>query len=170
MATGSVAAMIYGEPRLTNGIELIVVLRPDDAGTFAAAYAGTDLHVPPVEVIAEEAARTSGGHFNVIHGASGLKADFYVAGDDSLHRWALSRLREVEAFGHPLRIAPPEYVVLRKLEYYRAGGSEKHLRDVRRMLAVSGDSVDVASIDQWALRLGVAEEWRVARSSGERQA
>ena len=36
-----------------------------------------------------------------------------------------------------LHVAPPEYVVVRKLEFYREGRSAKHLRDIRSMLAVS---------------------------------
>jgi len=41
-----------------------------------------------------------------------------------------------------ITLAPPEYVIVRKLEYYREGGSEKHLRDIRAMLAVSGELLD----------------------------
>lgn len=165
MATGSIAAMIYGEPRLTNDIDLVVVLSPTDAEAFAAAFRGEGLYVPPVETIEVEAARGTGGHFNVIHGESGLKADVYVAGDDPLHRWALPRRLEASAFGHQLWVAPPEYVILRKLEYHRDGGSEKHLRDVRRMLAVSGDRLDQDVIDAWAVRLRVDEPWRAVRRS-----
>jgi len=29
------------------------------------------------------------------------------------------------------RVAAPEYVIVRKLEFFREGGSEKHLRDIR---------------------------------------
>jgi hypothetical protein len=32
-------------------------------------------------------------------------------------------------------LAPPEYVIVRKLELWREGGSEKHLPDVRAMVA-----------------------------------
>jgi hypothetical protein len=31
-------------------------------------------------------------------------------------------------------------VIVRKLEYYREGVSENHLRDIRAMLAVPGDA------------------------------
>ena len=158
MATGSVAAMVYGEPRLTNDIDVVVALQPNDVEAFAAAFAGEGRYVPPVEVLRAESTREAGGHFNVIHGESGLKADFYVACDD-LHRWALPLRRAVDVLGHQLWIAPPEYVVLRKLEYYRQGGSEKHLRDVRRVVATSGSSLEFATIAAWASRLGVAEVW-----------
>ena len=36
----------------------------------------------------------------------------------------------------PVRVAPPEYVILRKLSFYQEGGSEKHVRDIRGVLAL----------------------------------
>ncbi len=40
-------------------------------------------------------------------------------------------------------IAPPEYVILRKLEYYREGGSQKHLDDIIGILDISPEEVDI---------------------------
>ena len=54
----------------------------------------------------------------------------------------------------------PEYVIVRKLEYFREGGSEKHLRDIRAMLNVSGELLDRAALDDWITRRGVLTEWR----------
>jgi len=59
-------------------------------------------------------------------------------------------------------LAPPEYVILRKLEFHREGGSEKHLRDIRAMLAVSGEDLDRAALRDWLARLGLETEWRRA--------
>jgi len=53
-----------------------------------------------------------------------------------------------------------EYVILRKLEYFREGKSEKHVRDIRGMLEVSPAAVDHAFLEQWIARLGLAAEWR----------
>lgn len=166
MATGSVAAMVYGEPRLTNDIDVVVSLEPDGAIAFAAAFDRAGLYVPPPEVIAAEAARTVGGHFNLIHGPSALKADVYVAGIDELHGWALPRRRQVSVGREVLWIAPPEYVILRKLQYYRDGGSEKHLRDIRRILAVSRSLLDRPEIERWVGRLGIGREWHAAQDAG----
>ena len=35
--------------------------------------------------------------------------------------------------------APPEYVIIRKLQFYREGGSPKYLRDISRMLISLGE-------------------------------
>ena len=34
MITGAVASIIYGEPRLTNDIDLVIDFNPDDADRF----------------------------------------------------------------------------------------------------------------------------------------
>ena len=62
-------------------------------------------------------------------------------------------------------LAPPEYVIVRKLEYYREGGAEKHLRDIRAMLAVSGEQLDRPTLDGWIQRRGLEVEWQQASGS-----
>lgn len=55
--------------------------------------------------------------------------------------------------------AAPEDVILKKLIYYREGGSEKHIRDIMGVMRVLGNSIDLDHIAQWAKRLGVQTEW-----------
>ena len=50
-------------------------------------------------------------------------------------------------------------MILRKLEYYKEGGSEKHREDIRGMLEVSGDTLVGDALMQWIDDLGVAEAW-----------
>jgi hypothetical protein len=61
--------------------------------------------------------------------------------------------------GEPIVVAPPEYVIVRKLEYFREGGSEKHLRDVRAMLAVSRELIDNEALKEWIRRQDVWKQW-----------
>ena len=63
-----------------------------------------------------------------------------------------------------VRLAPPEYVIVRKLEYFREGDCEKHLRDIRAMLAVSGEQLDRAALDEWIHRQGVEAQWKQAQA------
>jgi hypothetical protein len=64
----------------------------------------------------------------------------------------------MEFKGELIVVAPPECVIVRKLEYYREGGSDKHLRDIRSMLAVSGDQINRAELDEWIHRRGLEAE------------
>ena len=58
-------------------------------------------------------------------------------GDDKLHLWGISKRKELDIEGEPVWVASPEYVIVRKLEYFREGRSEKHLKDIASILAVS---------------------------------
>jgi hypothetical protein len=160
MATGSVAAILYGEPRLTHDVDFVLFLRQEDITRFKEVFPSPSFYVPPEDVIATEIAREQRGHFHAIHGDTGFKADFYTTGRDELHGWAFRHLRQIEYLGETVAIAPPEYVIVRKLEYYREGGSEKHLRDIRSMLAVSGEQLDRTTLDEWITRRGLSSEWR----------
>lgn len=66
MIAGGIAAIVYGEPRLTQDIEVVVGLRPGDAQRVAAQFPEPAFYCAPVEVIAEEAGGDAHGHFNLL--------------------------------------------------------------------------------------------------------
>jgi len=162
--TGSVAAMLYGEPRVTHDIHLVVFLTTADILRLTEAYPLAEFYVPPIEVLMTEATRTPKGQFNVIHIGSALKGDFHTANRDAFHAWAFRNARRYSIAGLSIRLAPPEYVIVRKLEYFREGGSEKHLRDIRGMLRISGELLDRAALEAWVRRQGVTQEWDRVRA------
>jgi hypothetical protein len=164
MVTGSVATMVYGEPRLTNDIDIVLELDPTRATQLATLFPAEQFYCPPEEVLLIEAGRSRGGHFNLIHHATGYKADVYLRGKDALSVWGLSRRRRLDLGANgAMWVAPPEYVIIRKLEFYREGGSAKHVADVQGVLDVSGDSIDMASVGEWVDRLGLGSQWAEAR-------
>lgn len=160
LVTGGLASIVYGEPRLTRDIDLIIQLRGADAARIPGAWPAESFYVPPLEVLEEESRRARHGHFNILHHQTGLRADIYVAGDDEFAHWAMERPR-VERVGPDLiRLAPIEYVIVMKLYYFKQGGSARHLEDIEGMLRVQGATVDVSSLEAWAERLGLDEEWK----------
>ena len=161
--TGSVAASVYGEPRLTADIDIVIVLRASEIDALRRAFPDEAYYVPPDETLRVELGRRTRGMFNLIHHATQFKADLYVAASDPLHAWALQHRRRIDLDGLAVWIAPPEYVVLRKLEFYREGGSEKHVRDIRFMLAAT--PMDEAFLSGEIDRLGLHDAWRVVRSA-----
>jgi hypothetical protein len=164
MVTGATAAIVYGKPRYTNDVDIVIVLPAVEAAKLHAAFPGDQFYVPPLEVIQAEAGRPLRGHFNLIHEDSGYKANLYPVGSDPLHRWALERRRQTELPGSTVWVAPPEYVILRKLEYFHEGGSAKHLTDIRAMLEVSNDAIDHAVLAEWIPQLGLQAEWARVQS------
>ncbi len=162
MITGGAAAIVYGEPRLTNDLDIVLAMRSADAALVAAAFVADETYVPPVEVLEIEAARRTHGHFNVIHGPTSLRADVYIAGHDPLHAWGLARRRTLRIGELDVSIAPPEYVIVRKLEYAAQGGGDRHLRDIRRILDRRLAPIDDNAIDEFAAARGLRELWRSA--------
>jgi hypothetical protein len=160
MVTGSVAATIYGEPRLTNDIDLVIVFSSEDVVRLARAFDPAEFYVPPAEIMEIEAKRLAHGHFNLIHTATSLKADVYPAGNDPLHRWALARRQEIQVGADKVWVAPPEYVIIRKLEYLRDGGSDKHARDIRAMLRELGGGIDQSAVLTEVEQRGLTALWR----------
>jgi hypothetical protein len=163
MVSGSVASIIYGEPRLTNDIDLIVHVDSGDVSKFTEAFPLTDFYCPPEEVMIIEVRRRQRGHFNLIHHDTGHKADVYLFGEEPLHAWGFAHRRRIEMDeNQSLWVAPPEYVILRKLQYFREGGSDKHIGDIRGMLEVSAADIDRDVLDHWIPALGLTAEWTLA--------
>jgi len=164
--TGSVASMVYGEPRMTHDVDLVLALGDGQVAELLRAFPEETFYRPPADVIRIELRRPAHGHFNLIHHDTGFKADVYLIGRDPLHQWAMSRRRRIGAGAGTFWVAPPEYVIVRKLEYFREGGSTKHLRDVAAMTLLSGDELDTSALQEWIGRLGLEREWaRVAEAA-----
>jgi hypothetical protein len=159
MVTGATAAILYGQPRTTNDLDVVIELKASDLARLRAAFPESDYYLPPDEVIRVELNRAQRGHLNALHHESGFKADLYPIGADALHRWAFPQRRPLVHGGHNISFAPPEDVILRNREYFRECGSTKHLTDIKAMLDVSGELLDRPALAEWVARLGLQAAW-----------
>jgi hypothetical protein len=159
MITGAVAGIVYGEPRLTHDVDLVIELHPDDTEKFCETFSLEEFYCPPPEIIRIEVSRRHRGHFNLIHHETGFKADIYTAGADELHAWAFQNRRLIDVSGEKFWFAPVEYVIIRKLEYYREGGSEKHLRDIAGILTVSSEQIKFDALQMLIRKRLLDGEW-----------
>jgi hypothetical protein len=162
LVTGAVATVFYGEPRFTNDVDIVVDLPLERVGELCRAFPADQFYVD--EDSARAAVRRR-AQFNVIHPASGLKLDIVVPARDEFDRSRFARAVRVHpAPDYEASFASMEDVILKKMEFYRGGGSDKHLRDIAGVLRISGERLDMAYIDSWAPRLGVAEIWQAVLS------
>ena len=159
MVAGGVASIVYGEPRLTQDLDIVASLSAENAERFAGQFPEPEFYCAPVETIAEEASRDAFGHFNVMHNATGARADVYLAGKDTLARRGLAARRTIQLLGRTVPISAPEDVILQKLRFRQRGASDRHLRDVRAMLRVLGESLDRTALARDAAELGLTAEW-----------
>ncbi len=153
--TGSVAAIVYGEPRLTYDIDVVIHIDEHDLDKFVSAFDPSTFYCPPKEIIRAEMNRTMRGHFHVIHHEAGFKADIFLAGKEDLQWWSMNNIRKIEMSGMVICVAPPEYVIIKKLEYYKEGRSPKHLSDIDAILSYSRESINIEFLNGKILELGL---------------
>ncbi len=142
LIAGSVGSMLYGEPRFTLGVDLAVSFSPAQIQALPCIFPEPEYYCPPIEVLVSESKRECRGHFNVIHIASGWKADFYPSHDE-FFSWAWQNRKEVSHGEVNVAYAPAEYIIVWKVAYFAEGGGDKHVRDIRRMLDLSGEDIDL---------------------------
>lgn len=153
---GSVASSLYGEPRATRDIDLVAILRPEQAKPLAQALEG-GYYADEESILEAIRLRRS---FNVIHLDTMVKLDVFVCKDTAFSRSQIERRRQGSLGGEPplmVSFASPEDTVLAKLEWYRLGGetSDRQWNDILGVLKVQGRALDDAYLDRWAPELGL---------------
>jgi hypothetical protein len=155
---GSVASSTHGIPRTTMDVDLVADMQLEQVDDLVAV-----LHK---EFYADAAmireALLRGRFFNLIHYATAYKFDVFPLRPDDYSRTEFGRrtFTEIRSFGpEPIEcaVATAEDTILRKLEWYRAGGqaSERQWNDLRGVLKVSGPRLDLDYLRQWAPYLKV---------------
>ena len=156
--TGSTVTIFYGEPRFTNDIDVVVDLPVDAVAEFCRQFPDDEFYVS-AEAARDAVARHS--MFNIIHPHSGLKVDVIIPVPSEFNQSRFARARRVRAGEDwDASFSSPEDAILKKMEFHRDGGSDKHLRDIAGVLRTSGNEVDTAYIDRWAITLGLTGVWR----------
>ncbi len=161
--TGSIASIIYGEPRLTHDIDIVLEIYEHHVEHLIKKFPDKEFYIPPSEVIKNELLRTERGHFNLIHNSTGFKADIYLIGKNDFQKWALENKNKIDYLKSSLFIAPPEYVIIKKLEYYKEGQADKHLNDIRSILVNSEDIIDFKTVEKFAIKFGVLDLWEMVK-------
>lgn len=70
----------------------------------------------------------------------------------------------MEIDGRPVFVSPPELVILRMLQFFRAGRSVKHVRDIQFMLKVCRE-LDLSLLEEKIKAHGLHETWQEARET-----
>ena len=159
--TGSIASIAWGEPRYTNDIDVVADISLRNIEQVLAAFPSPEFYVSESAVRAAVLKRFQ---FNIIHPTSGLKVDVMIPADDVYNRLRMSRRVRLNV-DHETNgwFSSAEDLILKKLEFYRLGGSEKHLRDISGILLVQGEQIDQAYLDKWAALTEVTGELELVR-------
>ncbi|CAN5432251.1 hypothetical protein BH24GEM3_BH24GEM3_10500 [soil metagenome] len=165
MITGSIASSLQGEPRATHDIDLVVSIDASAIDALRAAFPPPRFYLD--ERAAGEAIRTA-GMFNVIDTEEGDKIDFWLLTDEPFDRTRFARRQAEDVLEVRIFVSAPEDTILAKLRWAKlSGGSEKHVLDALRIYEVQAGALEIAYLDEWAERLGVAELWRRVQAQAE---
>ncbi len=167
MVVGSVAGSFHGEPRTTMDIDIVIDPSAESLRRFVHSLPSTAYYVD--EDAATEALERRAS-FNDIEQATRWKVDLLVRRERLFSRTELDRRTIVPIFGRQTPIATAEDTIIAKLEWAVAGESDRQLRDVARILAVSGGLLDRKYLDHWIAQLALGDALdraeRLASSGG----
>lgn len=158
MITGSIASSLYGEPRLTHDIDVIVRITVEAAADMARVFPSPRYYLDDRDSIREMIDNHT--MFNLIDTQTGDKIDFWILTDSPFDRSRFQRRRRMNLFGSTVSVPTPEDVIMAKLSWAeQSGGSEKQFRDALRVYEVQHEHLDIAYCTAWTRELGVTALW-----------
>ncbi len=154
---GSLASSFSGEPRSSIDVDIVVDMATTQTAPFIEAL-GDQFYADADALRRAVATRTS---TNLIHQASGIKVDLFVAGS-LLDARQLERRRLVHVTSDPDRhwfVHSAEDILLQKLLWYRQGGevSDRQWRDALAIIIVQGPRLDHDYAAVTATAVGVGD-------------
>ena len=158
MVVGGFAAILYGEPRLTLDVDIVVDMKWHHVTPFTQAFPIPNYYVSE-ENIRDSLERNY--PFNVILPTTGAKVDLVPLPRDPFTLAAFQRRQRLEydVFGNTAIFITPEDIILAKLAAFRETGSDKHLRDARGVLITQWGELDLATIRRGTRTAGTLDQF-----------
>jgi len=154
--TGGFAISIYGRPRFTADIDIVIKMASYHKSDFAKKIR-TIFPEGYVDQDQIDSALKRVGEFNIIDPESGLKIDFFVAKNNEFEKEVFSRVR-AKNIDYMVKFTSPEDLVLSKLSWYREGQSTRQLEDIATVMSIQTD-LDKVYIKKWVKKLDLEKEW-----------
>lgn len=165
LVTGGIAVLVWGRPRFTADIDIVVELHESGVDNLIKALR----NIGEVGYIDEEMIRDAvrrQNEFNFIDGDTGVKVDFWLLRkNDPFDGSRLKRKVIKKILGESVYFTSPEDLILIKLKWYKESSSSRQLEDVESIIKLSRDKLDINYLEQWSRKLDVKE--RLVRILGK---
>jgi hypothetical protein len=163
MVTGSIVSSLQGAPRSTHDIDVVVDLHTNQVGPLISKFPAPEYYMSET-AIAE--AMKFGRMFNLLEVSTGQKVDFWVFKDEPFNQSRFTRRLWTKYADVPIRVSSPEDTILSKLVWDQlSGGTEKQFTDALRVYEVQRNKLDMAYLQDWAVRLEVQPSWERLQSA-----
>jgi hypothetical protein len=154
--TGSIAAMTYGEPRFTNDIDMVADIKDWDIPGLIHYFPEPEYYIDADSI---NQAIQFKSQFKILHLPSGLKIDVIIKKKTFFDNSRFSRIKRLRLEEKEINFASPEDVIIKKMEYYKMGSSEKHLRDITGILKIYRGMIDFEYLKHWISIFDLIEIW-----------
>ena len=157
LVTGGVAVVIWGRPRYTADIDILIELKKNKIRKLVA----TLLKEGYIDNEAVKQALKNMSEFNFIDNENSFKVDFWILGDSDFDRSRLKRAVVRKIFGQKVTFSSPEDLILKKLLWFKESKSTRQLEDIYSVMAIIKDQLDYGYLRKWARKqntLGLLEE------------
>ena len=155
LLTGGYAVTYYGEPRATNDVDFLVEITATSKPLLRDLIRemGPD-YIYDITAVDELSDQTA--EFNVVHGKTGIKIDFWVIPRIEFG-YRYKRKRKVSIGGEKVTLISAEDLILNKLFWIRQVFSERHFRDCVGIWRVQGDLLDKKYLRSEAAKRGILD-------------
>jgi hypothetical protein len=160
---GALAAAVWGEPRSTMDVDLVIALEAECVPALSAELECRAILIP-ADIMLDQLLEQRGDVAIVgYHVRAGFKVELFpLRPGDELRTAALARRQRVE-LDPPLGgiyVHSPEDLILYKLQYFNLSAQTKHARDILGILLALGPNLDYAYLNPWISRLGLRPTWQ----------
>ena len=102
--------------------------------------------------------------FNVIDNVTSWKVDFIFKESSEYGSIVFGRRSHVEVAGRGVEVSSPEDVLLAKLRWAKASGSDRQIQDAAGIVATQGGKLDSKYLNSWIEAFGLQSEWKSAKA------
>lgn len=146
LVTGGVAIVVWGRPRYTADIDIIIELKKEKVRQLVS----TLIKEGYVDEDAVREALKYKSEFNFIDNKTGLKVDFWILNNSAFDRSRLKRAVVRKIFGQEVFFSSPEDLILKKLLWFNESKSSRQLEDIHSVLSIIKDQLDYNYLKKWA--------------------
>ena len=155
--TGGFAISVWGNPRSTNDIDIIVEMAEKNVKPLINKMTVIKKSIYADEDMVRDAMERK-SEFNFIDPDMGVKIDFFVLADNAYNKLKIKRavLRDISGVTKAYFVSP-EDLILGKLLWSKESDSWKQKNDIKTVLNNSKIKLDFKYIKNWAKKQGTEE-------------
>lgn len=154
--TGGFAISVWGKPRYTADIDIIVELLEKNITPLVKRMREVDKNVYADEDMIRSALLHK-SEFNFIHPDTGIKVDFFVMDSTPYNKLKIKRAVLRDMYGAKAFFVTPEDLILSKLIWSKESFSQKQLEDIKTVLRNSKIKLDFKYLRDWAKKHGTID-------------